>query len=113
MKLKDMLRTMLRIRNTRQLDAVCPKPPVGSNIVRDRLRIRLNHPIDDEAWEWFARMGWRTTDMRKDRRQYMNVPDRVLLNLIKANNLERQVLHISLMELVERQRRQSSARAER
>jgi len=93
MNLKNYLRTLLKIRVLREPLPPGPKPPVGSNIVRDRLRIRLKYPISGELWEWFAIHGWRTIDMRTNRRRYTCVPDKVLLRLLNAGQLERDALH--------------------
>ena len=101
MKLKDLLRNLFGFRNTRQIPPTTPQPPVGSNIVLGRLRIFLKYPIDCEQWEWFTLMGWRTIDMRTNRRYYTIVPDKELLRLIKAADQERDALHHSLIKRVD------------
>lgn len=100
MSLKNSLRTLLKIRVLREPLPPGPKPPVGSNIVRDRLRIRLKYPIASEQWEWFTMHGWRTVDMRTNRRRYTCVPDKVLLRLLNAGELERDALHHRLIKVV-------------
>ena len=95
--MKNMLRTLLKIREVRIPEPPGPKPPVGSNIVRDRLRMRLKFPIDDDQWYFFTRMGWRTVDMRTNRRRYTCVSDKILIKLLKADELEREVLHARLI----------------
>ncbi len=74
---------------------------MGSNIVMGRLRIFLKHPIDYEQWEWFTLMGWRTIDMRTNRRQYIIVPDKVVLSLIGADERARDMLHTRLIKVID------------
>jgi len=100
MGIKDSLRTLLKIRVLRELSPPGLKPPLGSNIVREKLRIRLKHPISSEQWEWFTKQGWRTVDMRTNRRRYVMVPDKVLLRLLDAKEPDRSVLHQRLIQSV-------------
>jgi hypothetical protein len=97
MNLKNTLRTLFRIRAIREPLPPGPKPAVGSNIVRNRLRIRLRYPISGEQWEWFTEQGWRAIDMRTNQRRYICVPDKVLVRLLGANGLERDLLHQRLI----------------
>ena len=97
MILKDMLRTLVGIRKERQLLPATEKPQIGSNIVRENLRIRLKYPITDDQWEWLIDIGWRTIDMRKNRRRYINVPDKAVIRLLEAGEVEREVLHMRLV----------------
>ena len=97
--LKNTIRNLLGIRKERQLLPAGPKPMVGSNIVRERMRIRLKYPISEEQWEWFVAKGWRTVDMRGNRRRYISVPDKGLIKLLLADELEREILHQKLIAL--------------
>ena len=101
MKLKDTLRTLLRIRTPRTLLPPSQMPVVGSNIVRGRLRIRLKYPVSDEQWAWFTSHGWRTIDMRLERRRYICVSDNVLIKLLKADNVKRDELHATLVRVLD------------
>ena len=101
MNLKNTLRTLFRIRVERKPLPVGAKPPIGSNIVRDKLRIRLRYPISNEQWEWFSEQGWRTIDMRTNRRHYICVRDKALIKLLSASGLERDVLHHRLINEVD------------
>ncbi len=98
MKIKNTLRTLFNIRVERALLPPGPQPTVGSSIVRGSLRIRLKVPIDNEQWEWFSKLGWRTTDMRTDRRRYVCVHDRVLLKLLDADKGKRDHVHAQLLQ---------------
>ena len=100
MSLKNALRNLLNIRATRELLPPGPMPQIGSNIVREKLRIRLKYPISNEQWEWFTMQGWRTVDMRANRRRYACLPDYVLVKLLAATGLERDVLHERLVKAV-------------
>jgi hypothetical protein len=97
-KLRDKLRNIAGIRVERQLPPPTEKPPIGSNIVREKLRMRLKYPISDELWKFLTAKGWRTVDMRLNRRRYTIVPDKVLVKLMKASEIERQVLHARLVK---------------
>jgi hypothetical protein len=112
MNVKDSLRTLLKIRVDRALLPPGPKPQIGSNIVRDAFRIRLKFPISDDQWEWFTEKGWRTIDMRTNRRRYTCVPDKVLLKLLNSNDLEREVLHQRLINVAVKhgERRKSTSK---
>lgn len=84
---------------------------VGSNIVRDQLRIHLKYPINHEQWAWLTREGWRTIDMRSTRRQYVKVDDRALRALIRAPDAtERERVHQAIIEMVERSLARKKAR---
>jgi hypothetical protein len=99
MKLKNTLRTLLGIRVEREPLPPGPKPQIGSNIVRDKLRIRLKYPVNDEQWEWFTEKGWRTIDMRSNRRRYVSVPDKLLMKFLDADSEERELLHRRLLKV--------------
>jgi hypothetical protein len=72
-------------------------PQIGSSIVLDNLRIKLKHPINIEQWHWFSKLGWRTVDMRTDRRKYICLPDIVLMKLLDADKVNRETLYQSLI----------------
>jgi len=100
MILRNSIRTFFKIRAERALPPAGEKPQVGSNIVLERVRIRLKYPITDEQWKWFSDHGWRTVDMRTDRRRYSLVPDKGLVRLLAAEGLQREVLHKKLLNLM-------------
>jgi hypothetical protein len=97
MTIKNTFRTLFNIRVERALPPPGPQPTVGSSIVRGTLRIRLKVPIDSEQWAWFSGLGWRTTDMRADRRRYLCVEDKALLKLLDADNEKRDRMHAQLL----------------
>jgi hypothetical protein len=112
MSLKNALRTLLKIRKERALPPAGFKPPVGSNIVLDRMRIRLKHPISDEQWSWLVERGWRTVDMRTDRRRYVLVPEKGVIRMLKAEGLEREVILKKMIHLFSEEAR-AQRRADR
>lgn len=94
----DTLRTLMRIRRARQLLPAGPQPALGSNIVNGRKRMRLKYPITPEQWQWLTLMGWRTVDMRQNRRQYQLVDDRMVKLLVLAETgEERTEIHQRIM----------------
>ncbi|CAN5161863.1 hypothetical protein BH11PSE11_BH11PSE11_17720 [soil metagenome] len=96
-----MLRSLIGIRKPRQILPPSEMPPVGSNIVMNNLRMRLKYPINHELWTWLSNAGWRTVDMRKDRRHYTMVSDKILIRLINANEPKRAAIHKHLMNASE------------
>lgn len=90
----NTIRTLMGIRRPRRIAPVGPQPPMGSNIVNGPLRIRLKYPITPEQWYWLSAKGWRTVDMRHDRRQYETVSDQSVLDLISVDTPEeRETIH--------------------
>lgn len=100
MNLKNALRNMLGIRKVRQLPPAGPMPPIGSNIVRGKVRIRLKYPVSNEQWKWFTDNGWRTIDMRTDRRRYVCLADKYLVKLLSTDRGERDAVLQRLIESV-------------
>lgn len=101
-RLKDFLRTLLGIRQPRRIAPISPRPPAGSHIVRERLRMQLRYPLTEEQWAWLLHMGWRAIDMRNERRRYTVVPDKVLSRLLKSHGLHRDAIHSRLIAAAER-----------
>lgn len=94
----DSLRTLMRIRRPRQLLRAGLQPAVGSNIVNGTLRMRLKYPMSAEQWYWLAKMGWRTIDMRDNRRKYQLVADGLLHQLLNADTAEQRTdIHARIM----------------
>jgi hypothetical protein len=93
MSIKNTIRNVLNIRKERSLLPPGPQPQIGSSIVRERLKIRLKYHITAEQWDWFTEHGWRTIDMRTNRREYTSVPDKVLVKLLDLEGDPREVLH--------------------
>lgn len=110
-RLKDFLRTLLGIRKPRRIAPVSARPPAGSHIARERLRMRLRHPLTEEQWTWLQRMGWRVIDMRNERRRYTAVPDMVLNRLLKAHGLHRDAIHARLIAAAQKRARRKDQAA--
>lgn len=103
LKIKDFIRTLLGIRKTRQRLPPGRQPVVGSNIVRDTLRMHLKYPISKEQWDWLTETGWRTIDMRNTRRTYVSVEDRAVRALLRAPDaIERAKVHQAILDVAER-----------
>lgn len=98
----DKLRTLMRIRKPRRPLPPGPQPTLGSNIVNGRMRMRLKYPITPEQWQWLTLMGWRTVDMRQNRRRYYLVEDRSVLQLVSAETTEERVeIHARIMKIAD------------
>lgn len=97
-KLIDRLRTLAGVRVRRQVDAPHGKPSLGSSIVKDRFRIRLKHPIDDELWLWLSKLGWRAMPMDNNRRRYTVISERAFEKLVRADVSLRPMIYARLTE---------------
>lgn len=97
-KLIDRLRTLARVRVRRQVDPIHSKPSLGSSIVKDRFRIRLKHPIDDELWAWLSKLGWRSMPVHNNRRRYTVVSERAFDKLVRADVSMRPMIYALLTE---------------
>ena len=94
----DAIRTLMRIRRARQLLPAGPQPAMGSNIVNGRKRMRLKYAVTAEQWHWLTQMGWRTVDMRQNRRHYDLVDDRQVFLLLSAETSEaRNEIHAAIL----------------
>ncbi|MFZ6641277.1 hypothetical protein ACO0LL_16120 [Undibacterium sp. TC4M20W] len=96
--IKNGFRTIFRVRHDRELPPAGPKPAFGSTVVYKRLKMQLIVPIDYEQWEWLTEKGWRTLDMRSNRRRYFKVPRKAVTRLLHANETDREVLLLQIIE---------------
>lgn len=95
-KFFDSFRTLVGIRQVRQLPPAGEKPSVGSSLVRDQLRLRVKYAIDDDLWRWLASKGWRVMPLHNNRRRYKVVPERVFIKLASADPAEREEIDARL-----------------
>ncbi|MFZ6847868.1 hypothetical protein [Undibacterium sp. RuRC25W] len=96
-RIKDSLRTLFRIRQIRCSPPTGAKPPLGSTIVLNTLKMQLLVPIDNEQWQWLSHRGWRALDMRKNRRRYYRVPKAAVERFILASAEDRDKLYQRLV----------------
>lgn len=96
--IKNSLRNIFRVRSPRELPPPGPKPAFGSTIVLNRLKMQLIVPIDYEQWDWLTEKGWRTLDMRQNRRRYYRVQRKAVTRLLHANAEDRETLHQQIVE---------------
>ena len=92
-KLIDKMRTLAGVRKVRQIPSGVDKPPVGTSVVRDNLRLRLKYPIDDDFWQWLSSNGWHPMQQRNNRRRYIVVAEKTLIKLMKADLDLRNQIH--------------------
>lgn len=97
-KFLDRLRTFARVRVHRQVEPSHGKPSLGSSIVKDRFRIRLKHPIDDELWLWLSKLGWRAMPVHNNRRRYTVISERAFEKLVRADVSMRPMIYALLTE---------------
>ncbi|MBC3918825.1 hypothetical protein H8L32_15130 [Undibacterium sp. CY18W] len=96
--IKNSLRNIFRVRNQRAVTPAGPKPAFGSTIVLKRLKMQLIVPIDYEQWDWLTEKGWRTLDMRQNRRRYFRVQRKAVTRLLHASQDDREALHQQIVE---------------
>ena len=114
MNIKDKLRTLCGIRRTRQCLPPGTQPTVGSNIVKDQLRMHLKYPVTHEQWSWLTKKGWRTIDMRMNQREYAKVEDKALIALIMAEDIvKREQVHQAILDQAEKSAARKEARKKR
>jgi hypothetical protein len=89
---------MARVRVRRQVEPAHGKPSLGSSIVKDRFRIRLKHPVDDELWQWLSKLGWRAMPVYNNRRRYTVISERAFDKLVRADVEIRPMIHALLTE---------------
>lgn len=95
-RLIDKARTLVGIRKVRQIPSGGDKPPVGTSVVKDRLRMRLKYPIDDAFWQWLLAKGWRPMQVRNNRRRYVVVAEKTLIKMMGADLDVRERMHARL-----------------
>lgn len=96
--IKNSLRTIFRVRHDRELPPPGPKPAFGATVVYKRLKMQLIVPIDYEQWDWLTLKGWRTLDMRQNRRRYFRIPRKAVIRLLHAKPEEREDIHQQIIE---------------
>lgn len=106
MNLIHKLRSLFGIRRERQTPPLGSKPQVGSILVRNRLKLRLRTPLEDEQWEWLGQMGWRRVDMRANRRRYEALPDQTMRKLLDKNH--RLAAHQKIINYEERKAKKAT-----
>ncbi len=92
-RLIDRVRTLAGVRKVRQIPSAVDKPPIGTSVVRENLRLRLKYPIDDDFWQWLSSNGWRAMQQRNNRRRYIVVAEKTLIKLMKADLDLRNQIH--------------------
>lgn len=95
MNLLHSLRTLFNIRKQRQKLPVGSKPPIGSSLILNNVRLKIRVALDDEQWEWLTLMGWRRVDMRNNRRRYQLLSDVTLRKLL--DKTERDQAHAKIV----------------
>ncbi|MCZ2405209.1 MAG: hypothetical protein BGO74_04475 [Burkholderiales bacterium 68-12] len=91
--MKDLIRTVLSIRQKRRSPPAGPTPPEGAYVIRGEVRMLVNQRIPRDLWNWMLLSGWRTIPVKKDRRKCMELPPEALLELINAHPAERDIVH--------------------
>lgn len=106
-RIKDSLRTLFRIRVRRRLDSADRLPEVGARIILDGMRMRVDAPLSEDAWQWLMLQGWRECRFRSDRRGYIDLPPGAYKQLRIASPRHRERTHRRIVEFVRKARQYS------
>lgn len=83
-RIRNRLRTLLRIRQQRQLLPAGPKPSTGARIFFEDLRMTVHAGMSDALWLWLLNRGWREITYRPDRRRYNDISSQWVTRLYEA-----------------------------
>lgn len=97
----DLLRTLFRIRKTRQVPSSGPMPKLGSTLVRQGVKMKVSQPMDPELWDWLQLSGWRVSTVRNDRRKSIVLPSDAMARLLAVDADERGKVHAQLISVAE------------
>lgn len=100
--MKDLFRNLLSIRQQRRPPPVGPAPAVGAEVINGDVKMLITHAISRDLWNWLALSGWRNVPVKNDRRQGKSLPPSACEMLVRASASERDVVHMRLMEQVQR-----------
>lgn len=95
--MKDVFRNLLNIRQQRRPAPVGSVPAVGTAIIRGDVKMNVTEPISRDLWSWMVLSGWRNVPVKNDRRQYTELPDGLLKQLIEADPTQRDAVHARIM----------------
>lgn len=95
--MKDLFRNLLSIRQKRRPAPVGGVPAVGVSIIRGDVKMTVTDPISRDLWSWMVLSGWRNVPVKNDRRQYTELPEGLLKQLIDAEPTARDAVHARIM----------------
>jgi hypothetical protein len=96
--MKDLFRTIFSIRKDRRPLPVGRTPQVGDSIVRGHLKMVIEQPVSRELWDWLVLSGWRSVNVKHDRRRYTELPPTTLQTLALANPQKRNAVHEQILD---------------
>jgi hypothetical protein len=101
--IRDLLRTLLKIRVARGAAAMGAKPEAGSLLILAGMRLLVTSIPVDDLWYFFSRQGWREIDHpRRDRRHYVDLPPASFEWLARADGPEREARYRHLVAVASR-----------
>lgn len=99
-QLSDLARRMFRMRTERTRARPGPIPRMGRYIQLDnRLRMRVTGNPSAEFWAWLTLIGWREIRHVRDRRNYIDLPERSFMELFRRDPQRRETLYDRLVEI--------------
>jgi hypothetical protein len=95
--MKDLLRTLFKIRTPRKTLSISAIPPIESVIIRNNVKMTVTTAIDPQLWDWMLLSGWRLVTVRHDRRKCSTLPKDALTQLIAAGADNREKIHTQIL----------------
>lgn len=59
------------------------------------MRVTIN--TTEEFWIWLVQAGWRECKYPRDRRIYVDLPEKTMKKLARVNGLEREALYTKIL----------------
>jgi hypothetical protein len=84
-QLRNLVRTLFRIRRPRAVPRPSAKPGVGARIACGEHRMIVQAGMTDALWKWLMQQGWREVTYRPDRRRYLEIPHAFVTELIDGS----------------------------
>lgn len=97
-KLIDIARRACGVRVERSMAPIGRRPPIGTYIAKEDVRMRVTHEFSDDAWQWLTMSGWRVIYLQSDRRRYRSAPKRAFERLAEADPESRASVEQAAME---------------
>lgn len=91
------VRRALQIQNPRSTPRIGDIPRLGSKIHLDCQRMRVTINPTEEFWIWLVQAGWRECKYPRDRRIYVDLPEKTMKKLARVTGLEREALYSKLL----------------
>ena len=94
------VRRALQIQKPRSTPGIGHIPRLGARIHLGSTRMRVSINPSEELWIWLVQAGWRECRYPKDRRIYIDLPDKTIKKLAKVSGVEREALYTRILAYI-------------